>query len=1271
MVATTLAVYSPDEVEEKIDEARGGGQWAQVLELVEVYLHLFDVGTAQSSRQHETALEIKGYYWSVLAEAVFEGSSRPAESPVAAAGGGNNRVGSIARAVECAHKSIELNPEYGDARILLCRMLLSICAPFLHRISPHSEGNEESRPAGGFTMASDPLPPCTFPSFDVDVPPFVAKEVFADVFSCDLQQLQKYQQPGIPPSDQTLLLGVLDVAPAACCNMLLAILDALSVPDQLYICHQVLAFTRCAPNRRPTTLVLFATWVLVTARLLLSAVRLDIIVDRLADDSITPYRLWLHFDAVACRGTISELLGDLLQARNDIIQIVRYGTLVPLPGSALGTVSAALGRLPLLEGSGAMLQEALASFDRCLRAAEGLALPIPVLLGIKVRIALQLLERAKAGSAAFRSPASSPGSGRVNSSPSVVADINKASVLLTSVRSDMSTPITPQFAARLSLAPLEPQAKSMLNLLPRPSSDPRNVSGLANSRTVSSTLAAAMFWQSPLPPGPEGSISPFSAHFLFQEQPDSDRARTAAAVVRVAGWGCRLEVNPGPDLVYVVARALLESGNVRVDAITSLLQQSHRLQLQEHDHHFSSPGTGPAGAAAASLWGQKPTSNPLKLLTQSIAPLLRWLGLYSVPSDKPWLPAIALAELGLEHGDEMAALVELRGHIVDLYGQTGLDVLVALGSDSAEASASALNSICFDPSAPNYSLLERFSRFSDAAAALASIESPELGPEVDWSEDESAGVLELVARLGLLHAAVGRWGGVQGPGNSMTRQEHLLAALRCSNVVLRVASATAESVSSDVSAAALALQPEVQLQRCLLLAELAKFEEASTELQAALNKSLAPSSPRNGEICTHVIVRLTLLQALLQAHAAQDDPTELGSAVGICQRALAQERPVTLPHACALMALAQLKWSAGEREGAARAALGVLDYFRVTENQRRTAIELDLQERRRNRASSDEGVTDAPSREALQNSGMSRPSGVLGLPPSTGLGVARLSRQSRRKAVNLLVSAGRLLRVCGQLQEASLCLQEAWVILFTAADLSNLSMAEDETEPEHTRRELLAHLPTLLGWRLPECSGWCVAAPTPEAEATVLVEAGKLALARALGDSSVGPAEASARAEKLYRFALATCPRHCPALVALAELELAKGHGAGLSAASLASIVASGGAVPVPRDLNPFEAIVAARDEAEATAANQDSRSIPRSDQSLSVTLGELGPVSRGHEMALLAVRVAELDASAWEVYGKSLLMSKQPHGATEALLTSLEVDSIAGIGPFVVSIVG
>ena len=1232
--------YDAEELETLIDEARLSTNWELVLEATAKYLHLFDVGTAQNTRQHESANEVKAYYWTVVAEAIFETGK-----------------GGLVKAVESAQKSVEVCPEYGDARIILCRILLGVCMPYLRQIELHI-GDSQSLPIGGFLLSTVP-PVSSFPLAS-EVPSYQSVEVFAEAFSASQPPSQQ-----LPASDQNQLLEILADAPAPCRNMLLLILDSLSIPDQLFTCNQVLAIARCAPNKRPSQNVLFATWVLTTARLLLSAVRLDGAVAQFSEGTLSPYRLGLKFDAVACRCTISELLGETLQARGDTIHIVRHGSAGSLPLCCCGVVSAAIGRLPQLEATMGMIQEALASFDRGLAASAELALPIPLLLGIKVHISVLLLERAANNGAGLRRA----GQGQAPSSPlpggSAAADINKAGVLLGSVRADMSTTLSDDHAPRLTLAPLEPLHNSLVIMLPRPLSDPHNIASFASSRIVCSALAAVMLWQTPLV-GSEETYSPHAEKYIFHDAGQGPQARAAASVASVIEWGCRLEVNASADLPYWLARAMLDAGFETVDVVRSLLLQSHRLTLQEMELD-----------QASKAMGIKRSPSALKMLTTKLYPLLRWLGLYPGPSVYSWQPSAALADLSLRHcdpaADSTAALDVLRNQLIELYGAVAEELLVATGSDEACQGVGA--GAYFDPDAPDYSLVGRYARIAQDHALLPTNDAQtvlvaELKALEDkicgQSEGTGQGVLELLVRLGMLHAAQGRWGSEP----ELERRGHLLAALRCFDVYL--------ATSARTGAEAGPLLPEARLQRVLLLAELGQVEAATKATRAALDTT-SSNGPGHGAIMASNNNRLVHLLALLQAGAGGDDPVALGSSVALCQRILGSVDVGTLSHASVSLSLGWLLWQAGDREGAVGAARSVLDHFCDTEVRRRTA----LQNQALNVLLSGTGGADS------RVSGFEFESEANGEPDPLERGepVIRLSRSARRKGTSLLTGAARLLRQSGELSAASQCLEQAWLLLFTAADLSTPAMAENAWVPEHRAREALAHVPTLLGWRLPECSGWAAAreAGMPDCEAAVLVEAGRLALARRPAAETAWPAAA----ERLLRFALAVCPTYCPALTAVAELELAKAQSAGTdvgagaaSNGKLLSSLLNGNASektqnsaaalrPLLPGENPFEAIAAAKEFGVLTRALEESKLLHnqapgRSDDLfLGVTLGEQGHDSRAYEFALLAVRAGELDPAAWGIYGLALQRNHQPHRAVEALLAVLEIGKLAsGRGP-------
>jgi hypothetical protein len=257
------------------------------------------------------------------------------------------------------------------------------------------------------------------------------------------------------------------------------------------------------------------------------------------------------------------------------------------------------------------------------------------------------------------------------------------------------------------------------------------------------------------------------------------------------------------------------------------------------------------------------------------------------------------------------------------------------------------------------------------------------------------------------------------------------------------------------------------------------------------------------------------------------------------------------------------------------------------------------------------------------------------------------------------------------------CAREAWRILFTAPDLTTVGMvASTHGLTDHRRQDLLRSVPSLLGWKLPECSGWAASVDSlPDCEADVLVEAGRIVSAKAELKGKVEEDGGSDCAEQLYRFALAVFPQSPAALIAVAEAELAKEasgrkpKGQALNGVHLAALLVAedprtrdANAVPVlpPSSSaeNPFQAILAARDLGVAAHAKRTADAAePGRGCSLELAhLGEQGHATRACEFARLAINAAELSAQAWCVYGRALEKLRQPQRAAEALMSSIEV---------------
>lgn len=99
-------MYNPDVLEEKIDKFRMDGDWNGVLKSVEKYAHVFAVGAAVHSKQHENLEQIRAYYWTVMAELMLE------------------KKHDYLKAFGCVKRSSEIGPQFVDWRIMLVRVLL-------------------------------------------------------------------------------------------------------------------------------------------------------------------------------------------------------------------------------------------------------------------------------------------------------------------------------------------------------------------------------------------------------------------------------------------------------------------------------------------------------------------------------------------------------------------------------------------------------------------------------------------------------------------------------------------------------------------------------------------------------------------------------------------------------------------------------------------------------------------------------------------------------------------------------------------------------------------------------------------------------------------------------------------------------------------------------------------------------------------------------------------------------------------------------------------
>ena len=125
-------------------------------------------------------------------------------------------------------------------------------------------------------------------------------------------------------------------------------------------------------------------------------------------------------------------------------------------------------------------------------------------------------------------------------------------------------------------------------------------------------------------------------------------------------------------------------------------------------------------------------------------------------------------------------------------------------------------------------------------------------------------------------------------------------------------------------------------------------------------------------------------------------------------------------------------------------------------------------------------------------------------------------------------------------------MENGWRYLFLLDDeelneLKQIFAADADSVAAEKRIAILSRVPTLLGWRLPEASGW-LSAHLPDCEAEILAECADLILAEEEDRKAAHPSSLSnqSQAKQLFSLAVAIHPQHVRSYIALAQYELGR-----------------------------------------------------------------------------------------------------------------------------------
>ena len=278
--------------------------------------------------------------------------------------------GDYFNAIDCARRAVGLDENCIEARVIVSRILLETCQV----LWSNSQGK-------------------------VSLDSVVDLEI-STVLSTPFKSLSE--------DGQQIILNLFQSNNNNRCvsGVLLAVFQFMPVQEVTKVCSDMVSLSQ---THQPSLILL----ILSTSHMLLSPVTIAYIAAR-NSARLNEYRLWLFLDAVATTASIYESMGDIKKTRETGYTLLSaavqtssssdrqrvhfgYGFIADTFDSCRNTILALACRLPLVERSAGMVDEAIGSFHRCVSGSSPLRhyFPIPIQLGLNVEAALTLLTRGK------------------------------------------------------------------------------------------------------------------------------------------------------------------------------------------------------------------------------------------------------------------------------------------------------------------------------------------------------------------------------------------------------------------------------------------------------------------------------------------------------------------------------------------------------------------------------------------------------------------------------------------------------------------------------------------------------------------------------------------------------------------------------------------------------------------------------------------------------------------------------------------------------------
>lgn len=1026
---------NPNLVESGLDSCRFNGDSEGVLNGLKRYARIFDVGAATSTFQHGNVDAVRAYYWSVMAESVYETKR------------------DYYNAIDCARRAVGLDENCIEARVIVSRILLESCQTLLCGSSSSSSEN-------------------------------AAKIAEGSIVELDAASVLQVSFESLTEDAKKTIRSILNFYERSISAVVLAVLQFMPPDEVAAICSEVATAS--------TTIAKGTLLVLVISRVLLSAVVIGDIAARNNAGGLSEYRLWLFLDASATTVSIYEACGDVRNAREHGSRLLSAGMSLCVDGNSSGSgpftdvpescrnvILAMACRLGLIERAVGMVDVALNSFHRCISGDSPLRyyFPVPIQLGLNVEAALMMLARAKETSGGHHTSASHQSSFVVDypsAAPSVQRDIDHAFSLLSSAQHTMTAKVDLDTVAStnyLKASGLDPLPRSQLHSLPSPpATQPRTLATSASSSVISTLIAAII---------------------KLREPGDSAKSRS----VEVLEWGISLEIAPRPDLLWSLAGACVDGG--RWTHAIELFEQCYFSLMAAGAVASSSSSKGADGRGGVDellRWlgaGESPSGEHGLWL-----PLARACEVSSHGFGDSLTARMYARRALLEvYDDAGLGVIEAVGSDqADLADSSPLSVLdFEYGSSSCDKYRNTADTLTAPMSLPPGTanglcmltfLLGRShgeiargvdvtdsSRVRHLRVAVKALDLLLRYAEAEgvWPpSDEEEVVEEVILHQAVCLAELGEVTMALALTRSALSADRYPTSSRLLHLTALLLAASGDNAAVLGTAAAFCKQAVVAPVTSTV---------SVTSSSSSSSSSRSGRSTRSGGGVDVDDISLSMNEVSLRSPSGRSPKTGAVSSTHS-------------PNA--RLTLALIDWAAGNTDHAIRALdhiiVAALADFRVVQNWQHTLREAAVA------AGAAAAVLNAktpnPDDIGVDMNELHTPE-PSAVPEEEGIRLD--SPPCVRGIIHVLLTCGRLYERASKLSKAKAVTEEAWRVLFlpdktTFAGIGDLLVptAERHVTP-HRRVDLLRRVPTLAGWRLSEASGW--GRPGyPDLEAAVLCE---------------------------------------------------------------------------------------------------------------------------------------------------------------------------------------